>query len=88
MDKDFGLSPVAQKIAEHACVEYYKTGMDEFCDFASFGVSDDEVSSICEEFERAGLAYVDEDQDGNPCLCFWEQIAEVVDSPFLRRLRH
>lgn len=88
MNKDFGLSPVAQKIAEYACVQYYKAGKDEFSDFSSFGVSDDQIPSICEEFERAGLAYVEEDSEGRPYLCLWEQIAEVVDSPFLRSIRH
>ena len=88
MGKDFGLSPAAQKIAEFACVQYYKVGCDEFSDFSSFGVSDDDIPSVCDEFERAGLAYVDEDLEGRPCLCFWESIAKVIDSPYLRNLRH
>ncbi len=88
MGRDFGLTPTAQKIAEYVCVRYYRYGDSEFDEFEKFGVTGENIIEICNEFEASGLAYVTYDDYGKPYLSFWEQIAEFIDSPLLRRIRH
>jgi len=88
VSRDFGLTPTAQKIAEYVCVRYYRYGDSEFDEFDKFGVTGENIVEICNEFEASGLAYVAYDDYGKPYLSFWEQIAEFIDSPLLRRIRH